>query len=184
MIASSPATASGRPNRSRHGWPSGWRSEDLPSTRTDLDHPSSRRFDFRVQHPQLPQRQAALEPSTAAISGSGSSHVSVPDHARRLGARLIQTLNTIISMAASTDGGVQRGVLAAGRLRVEARAQVSHTPPPQQAEAVDRRPLLRPVPPAPEGPMGARRPRQRRLPPEVLLDQHRPAPAGHRRSVP
>ena len=35
---------------------------------------------------------------------------------------------------------------------------------PEQAEALDRRPLLRPVQQVPAGPVGVRRPRQRRLP--------------------
>ena len=55
--------------------------------------------------------------------------------------------------------------------------------PPQQAEAVDRRPLLRQVQQVQERPLGVRRPRQRRLPGQVLLDRHRPARPGHGRGI-
>jgi hypothetical protein len=55
---------------------------------------------------------------------------------------------------------------------------VSHPPPPQQAEVLGHRPLLRRLPPVPARPVGLRRPRQRRLPAQVRLDDDRPAPDG------
>ena len=54
----------------------------------------------------------------------------------------------------------------------------------QQAEALDRRPVLRQVQQVQERPLGVRRPRQRRLPGQVLLDGHRTARAGQGRGIP
>ena len=56
--------------------------------------------------------------------------------------------------------------------------------PQQQAEALDRRPVLRQVQQVQERPLGIRRPRQRRLPGQVLLDGHRTARAGQGRGIP
>jgi RNA-directed DNA polymerase len=50
--------------------------------------------------------------------------------------------------------------------------------PPEQTEDLGRQPTLRQVPPSQAGPLDLRRPPQRTLPPEVLLDQDRPPPAG------
>ena len=55
--------------------------------------------------------------------------------------------------------------------------------PPEQAEALGRRPVLRPVQPVQARPVGVRRPRQRRLPHQVRLDEDRPAPDGRRHVV-
>ena len=134
MILSSPATASGRPNRSRHGWPSGWRSEDLPSTRTRRRSPTpvagSTFSGFNIR--RYPNGKLLIKPSTAAIKRIRKRLREVFQTMLGASAReLIQTLNPIISGWAAyyRTGGVQRGVLAVGRLRVEARAQVGHTPP-------------------------------------------------------
>ena len=67
------------------------------------------------------------------------------------------------------DGGVQRGLHRAGQSHVEARLQVGQAQPPEQAEALGLRQVLRPVQQVEEGPVGFRRPRQRRLPAQVLL---------------
>ncbi len=56
--------------------------------------------------------------------------------------------------------------------------------PPEQAQALGRRPVLRQVQQVEERPLGIRPPRQRRLPGEVRLDQHQPARHGQGRSVP
>ena len=56
--------------------------------------------------------------------------------------------------------------------------------PREQAEALDRQPVLRQVQQVQERPLGIRRPRQRRLPGEVLLDGHRPARHGQGLGLP
>jgi RNA-directed DNA polymerase len=106
---------------------------------------------------------------------------------------VIARLNPIIrGWAAYYRGvGVQQGVQRAGQPHVVAHLPVGPTQPPHQVEEVDRAPLLRPVQQVQEQPMGVRRPRsrrqrprRRRLPGQVLLDGHRPAPAGRRRGIP
>jgi hypothetical protein len=54
------------------------------------------------------------------------------------------------------DGGVQRGVPIVGRTRVETGLQVGQLHTPEETEAVDHRPLLRPVQPVPARPLGVR----------------------------
>ena len=49
---------------------------------------------------------------------------------------------------------------------------------PAQGQALDHPPLLRHVQHVPAGPVGVRRPRQRRLPPQVRLDEDHPAHDG------
>ena len=158
----------------------------LNEDKTPITH-ASRGFDFLgFNIRRYPNGKLLIKPSTAAIKRIRKRLREVFQTMLGASAReLIQTLNPIISgWAAYYRTAVSSGAFSRWTTTCGSSPQVGHTPPPQQAEAVDRRPLLRPVPPAPEGPMGARRPRQRRLPPEVLLDQDRPAPAGHRRSVP
>ena len=55
---------------------------------------------------------------------------------------------------------------------------------PNKPASWGHRPVLRPVQQVQERPVGVRRPRQRRLPPQVRLDQDRPTPNGQRRGVP
>ena len=55
--------------------------------------------------------------------------------------------------------------------------------PPEQVQAMDRRQVLRDVPPSKARSVGVRRPRQRRLPREVRLDEDRQAPDGQREGV-
>ena len=76
-----------------------------------------------------------------------------------------------------------QGVPRAGLPDVETHLQMGHMAPQQQAEAVDRRPLLRQAQQVQERPMGVRRPRQQRLPGQVLLDRHRPTRHGHGRGL-
>ena len=68
------------------------------------------------------------------------------------------------------DAGVQRDVRRAGSLPMEAHLQVGHGQPPEQAEVLGLRPVLRQVQQGPARPMGVRRPQQRRLPPPLRLD--------------
>ena len=81
------------------------------------------------------------------------------------------------------DGGVQRDVLCAGPLRVEAHLQVGQAQPPEEVEALGRQPLLRQVQQVQARPLGIRRPRQRRLPGQVRLDEDRPTPDGQGKVV-
>ena len=66
---------------------------------------------------------------------------------------------------------------------VAAHLQVGQVQPPEQAEALGLRPVLRQVQQVQAGPMGVRRPQQRRLPAQVLLDQHPPTPDRQARGV-
>jgi RNA-directed DNA polymerase len=103
-------------------------------------------------------------------------------------AAVIARLNPIVRGWARLlpGGGVQPGVRRAGQPFVVAHLSVGLPQPPQQAEEVDRAPLLRPVQQVQERPVGVRCPRRsqrsrrRALPGQVLLDADRPAPAGDR----
>ena len=77
-----------------------------------------------------------------------------------------------------SDGGVQRDVLCAGPLCVEAHLQVGQAQSPEEVEALDRQPVLRQVQQVQARLLGVRRPPQRRLPREARLDEDRPTPAG------
>src|SRR5580704_13174489 len=57
------------------------------------------------------------------------------------------------------------------------------TSPTEQAEALDHYPALRPVQPGQAGQVGVREPGDRLLPPQVRLDENRPAPDGRRAGV-
>ena len=81
------------------------------------------------------------------------------------------------------DAGLQRRVQPAGSAPVAAHLQVGQVQPPEQAEDLGRCPVLRQVQQVQAGPLGVRRPQQRRLPPQVLLDPNRPAPARQTRGV-
>ena len=70
------------------------------------------------------------------------------------------------------------------RLPVETHLQVGVLEPPEQAEALDRRPVLREVQQVQERPVGIRRPGHRRLPAETGLDRYRAAHPGQRRGIP
>ena len=82
------------------------------------------------------------------------------------------------------DAGIQRGVQHAGSTTVAAHMEVGQVQPPEQAEGLGRSPVLRSVQQVQAGPVGVRRTQQRRLPPQVLLDQDPPTPARPSRSVP
>ena len=140
-----------------------------------------------VHHPPLSERQAAdqaeqggdaTDPGTAvrrgtALRGANADAViatAQPDH-HRVG-RLLP------------DRGVQARLRRAGRPPVEARLQMGQVLPPEQAEALDHRPVLRHVQPGQAGQVGVRQPGNRLLPPQVRLDQNRPAPDGRRAGVP
>jgi RNA-directed DNA polymerase len=70
------------------------------------------------------------------------------------------------------------GVQRAGLAHVEAHLQVGELDPSAQGETLDRRQVLRRVPPRPARPVGVRRPRIRRLPAQVRLDEDHPAHPG------
>ena len=99
---------------------------------------------------------------------------------------VIATLNPIIRGWAAYYRGVVSSRLFSSldRLPVEAHLQVGHMAPREQAEALDRRPVLRQVQQVQERPLGIRRPRHRRLHGQVLLDGHRTARAGQGRGIP
>ena len=71
--------------------------------------------------------------------------------------------------------GVVQDLRGPGPLPVAAHLQVGLLQPREQAEALDRLQVLRPVQPRQPGSMGVRQPRQRGLPAEARLDQDRPA---------
>ena len=71
--------------------------------------------------------------------------------------------------------GVLQDLRGPGPLPVAAHLQVGLLQPREQAEALDRLQVLRPVQPRQPGSMGVRQPRQRGLPTEARLDQDRPA---------
>ena len=71
--------------------------------------------------------------------------------------------------------GVVQDLRGPGPLPVAAHLQVGLPQPREQAEALDRLQVLRPVQPRQPGSMGVRQPRQRGLPAEARLDQDRPA---------
>jgi hypothetical protein len=81
------------------------------------------------------------------------------------------------------DTGIRRDLRQAGPLPVAAHMEMGRLQPPEPIEALGVLPLLRPVQQGPAGPLGVRRPRKRRLPPQVRLDQHHPAPDRQARSV-
>ena len=103
---------------------------------------------------------------------------------------VIARLNPIIrGWAAYYRGVVSSKIFSSLDNYVAADLQVGHPHPSHQAEEVDRAPLLRQVQQVQKRPMGVRRPRrhQRRrtnsLSGQVFLDDHRPAPDGHRRGL-
>src|SRR5205823_7189420 len=63
---------------------------------------------------------------------------------------------------------------------MEAGLEVGHTLPPEQAETLGHHPVLRHVQPSQAGQVGVRQPGDRLLPPQVRLDENRPAPDGRR----
>jgi len=74
--------------------------------------------------------------------------------------------------------GVHEILPGAGQLPVAAALQVGSPQAPQEEPEMGHRPLLRPVQPAQAQQVGLRRPGNRRLPPQVRLDEDRPARAG------
>ena len=82
------------------------------------------------------------------------------------------------------DTGIRRGLRQAGLLPVATHMQVGQDQPLDQAGQLGVRPVLRQVQHGQAGPVGVRRPHQRRLPPPLRLDQHRPPPDRQARGVP
>ena len=102
---------------------------------------------------------------------------------------LIARLNPIITVLRGgmgrvlPDRGVQARLRHAGRPPVETRLEMGELLPPEQTEALDHHPALRHVQPGQAGQVGAREPGDRLLPPQVRLDENRPAPDGRRAGV-
>ena len=135
----------------------------------------------RVQRPPL-QRQAAdqteqggdqTDPGTAPHRGAGSAR---SQRLARCSAR---------STRSCEAGRPTTGRWCPARRSARWTTTCGNSPtsgpdpwPPEQVEALGRRPVLRPVQPVQAGPVGVRRPRQRRLPHQVRLDQDRPTPDG------
>ena len=67
---------------------------------------------------------------------------------------------------------------------METGLEVGQVLPPEQAEALEHRPVFRHVQPGQAGQVGARQPGHRLLPPQVRLDENRPAPDGRRAGTP
>jgi RNA-directed DNA polymerase len=100
-------------------------------------------------------------------------------------AAVIAKINPINRLVCLLPGrGLVQDLLQPGQSPVGAVLQVGDLQARQQAEEVDRGPLLRQVQQVQERPLGIRRRRQRRLPGETLLDRHRPAHHGQRRGIP
>ena len=99
---------------------------------------------------------------------------------------VIRKLNPIIRGMGGLlpDTGIQRGVRRAGSSPVAAHMEVGQVQPPEQAEVLGLRHVLRQVQQVQAGSVGVRRPQKRRLHPQVLLDPDRPTPARPPRSVP
>ena len=81
------------------------------------------------------------------------------------------------------DRGVVQGVRCPDRLPVEAHLQVGVLEPPEQAETLDHRPVLREVQQVQERPVGIRRPRTPAPTCRNLLDRHRAAHPGQKRGI-
>ena len=137
---------------------------------------------------RYPNRKLLIKPSQAAIRRVRERLASELRTLRGGNAMaVIARLNPIIR---GSPGGLLpgRGVIQAvrfpGSLPVAHHLQVGHMAPREQAEALDRRPVLRQVLQVQERPLGIRRPRHRRLYGQVLLDGHRTARAGQGRGIP
>ena len=126
----------------------------------DDDRPRHRRVRLpRVHHPPLSQRQAAdhterggHQTDQGAAAGRGAIPAVGQDRSRAVydqpdRARLGGVL---------PPWGVQTGVHRTGRLPVEAHLVMGHPPPPEEAETLDRRPVLRPIQPGQAGPLDLR----------------------------
>ena len=144
------ASAPNRRNRSRNGFPHGWRREAWPSTRTRrASSPSIEALTSSGSTSALPQRQAAHQaeqggrqpdPETAERGGQGPTGSNAE--------AVISRLNPIIQgWAAYYRSVVPRRRSPPGSLRVAAHLPVGQAGPSEQIEALGHRPVLRHVQP-------------------------------------
>ena len=82
------------------------------------------------------------------------------------------------------DRGVQPRLRQAGRPHVAAGLEMGQARAPEQVAALGHRPVLRHVQPVQERQVAVRQPGHRPLPPQVLLDENRPARDGRRKGIP
>ena len=123
-----------------------------------------------------------IKPSKEAIRRIRRLAAEVALHGANAEA-VITRLNPIIrGWAATTGAWCPRRRSPPGSLRVAAHLPVGQRPI-RTSRSAGHRPVLRHVQLVQTGPLGVRRPRQRPIPGQVLLDENRPAPDGHRRRV-
>ena len=177
-----------RPNRSRRGWPRGWRPGGLAfnEDKTRIVHLDDG-VDFLGFNVRRYRGKLLIKPSKAAV--------------KRIRARLTAEMRALRGHNAQTVlirlNPIIRGWSAYYRHVVSSEVfnaldyhvwkltyKWAKLQPSAQVEALDHRPVLRRVQPDQARPVGVRRPRQRRLPAQVRLDEDHPAHAGQGLGVP
>ena len=178
-----------RPNRSRHGWPSGWRPGVWPSTRTRrASSHLNEGFDFLgFNVRRYPNGKLLIKPSKAAIKRirqrltaemralrgrqrGGGDRNAQPDHPG-LG-RLLP------------DGGVQRGVRHRWTTTCGSSPTSGPAPPPRTSRSAGSSPATSAGSTRPGKTGGCSATATAAPTCQVRLDEDRPAPAGQRRGIP
>ena len=127
---------------------------------------------------QAEQGRDAADPEQAVRRGSSPARGQ-----RQRGHRAAQSGHNRMGRLLP-DRGVQPRLRQAGRPHVAAGLEIGQARAPEQVAALGHRPVLRHVQPVQERQVAARQPGHRPLPPQVLLDENRPARDGRREGIP
>ena len=127
---------------------------------------------------QAEQGRNAADPEQAVRRGSSPARGQ-----RRRGHRPVEPGSHRVGRLLP-DRGVQPRLRQAGRPHVAAGLEMGQARAPEQVAALGHRPVLRHVQPVQERQVAARQPGHRPLPPQVLLDENRPAHDGRRKGIP